>query len=158
MDQVYEKIKHDTRQQFEGKQLSLVIDESTDISQNRLLNTSIVLLDSQSYTWDTVEAEEGAQTTERILEEVVDIATNITYGQLEQIVSLSTDTCETMQCLWSKANKDTRTKHWITAPCDSHGIQLLIKDILMIKPIEQFWKTAIGVIGAFKSAISPLSQ
>jgi len=59
--------------------LSLVIDESIDILQNWLLNTSIVLLDGQSYTWDIVEVEEGAQTAERILEEVVDIATNITY-------------------------------------------------------------------------------
>ncbi len=38
-----------------------------------------------------------------------------------------------MRALWKSLKKDPRLEHIFCAPCDSHGIQLLIKDILSIK-------------------------
>ena len=145
-------MKLDVKQQIKGKPLSLVTDESTDISQNRLINTSVVTPDGLSYTWDTLEAKEGAQTSEVLFEELLGTATDITDGRLSQIVSLSTDTCGTMRSLWKIVSKHPQTKMWITIPCDSHGIQLLIKDILMIPPIEKFWKLASNIVNAFRHA------
>ena len=131
-------MKLDVKQQIKGKPLSLVTDESTDISQNRLINTSVVTPNGLSYTWDTLEAKEGAQTLEVLFEELLGTATNITNRQLSQIVSLSTNTCGTIRSLWKIASKHSQTKTWITIPCNSYRIQLLIKDILIIPPIEKF--------------------
>src|SRR5438045_1986544 len=110
LDQVYNTMKLDVKQQIKGKPLLLVTDESTDISQNRLINTSVVTPNGLSYTWDTLEAKEGAQTSEVLFEELLGTATDITDGWLSQIVSLSTDTCGTMRSLWKIVSKNTQTQ------------------------------------------------
>lgn len=54
-------------------------------------------------------------------------------GKLWRINSLTTDTCNLILALWKFLKKDPRLEHIFCAQCDSHGIQLLIKDILSIK-------------------------
>jgi hypothetical protein len=49
---------------------------------------------------------------------------------LKRMSSLSTDTCATMQKTWTGLEKHPLLKHLFFVPCDSHGLQLLIKDIL----------------------------
>ncbi len=59
--------------------------------------------------------------------------TQTTEGKLWRVNSLTTDTCNLMRLLWKSLKKDLRLEHIFCAPCDSHSIQLLIKDILSIK-------------------------
>lgn len=56
-----------------------------------------------------------------------------TEGKLWRVNSLTTDICNLMHALWKILKKNPRLEHIFYAPCDSHGIQLLIKDILSIK-------------------------
>jgi hypothetical protein len=58
----------------------------------------------------------------------------ITQGQLWKMVSFATDTCPTNQNVWIRFANNPKTKHIITVPCDSHSIQLLIKDLLLYVP------------------------
>jgi hypothetical protein len=152
LDQVYLKTKEEVREQIAGKRMAIVTDESTNITKNRMVNTSIVTPDGISYTWDTIEAKEGAQTTDRQFEDIVEAAHDITQGDLLRVTSLSTDTCNTNISLWTKANSDIRTRDWLMVPCDSHGIQLLIKDILMLPSIDHLWKQASTIVNGLRNA------
>ena len=42
---------------------------------------------------------------------------------------MTTDTCATMRLFWELAEKTKELAHVIFVPCDSHGLQLLIKDL-----------------------------
>jgi len=52
-----------------------------------------------------------------------------TDGKLFRIGSMTTDTCSTMRLFWQLAEKTSELAHVIFVPCDSHGLQLLIKDL-----------------------------
>ncbi len=59
--------------------------------------------------------------------------TQTTEGKLWHVNSLTTDTCNLMHSLWNSLKKDPRLEYIFCAQCDGHGIQLLVKDILLIK-------------------------
>jgi len=42
------------------------------------------------------------------------------------------DTCSTMKALWSELEAFDQMKHVFFVPCDSHGLQLLLGDILKL--------------------------
>lgn len=52
----------------------------------------------------------------------------------QRVNSIITDTCATMRVVRKIFQCDPRTKHVFCVPCDSHGLQLLIKDLLNTDP------------------------
>jgi hypothetical protein len=66
--------------------------------------------------------------------------------------SLSTDTCATMRKTWSSLEKHLSLSHLFFVPCDSHGLQLLIKDILESKPFSDTIGKAQTIVTAFRQA------
>jgi hypothetical protein len=64
----------------------------------------------------------------------VKVGKELTKGQLWRIISLATDTCPTNQNVWIHLSNHPKMKHVITVPCDSHSLQLLIKDLLTLVP------------------------
>jgi hypothetical protein len=57
-----------------------------------------------------------------------------------------------MRASWKNIEQDPRSKHVITVPCDSHGLQLLIKDILQLPNIKKIWQIAANIVAGFKNA------
>lgn len=45
------------------------------------------------------------------------------------IGSMTTDTCATMRLFWEFCEQSKELTHVVFAPCDSHGLQLIIKDL-----------------------------
>ncbi len=66
--------------------------------------------------------------------------------------SLTTDTCNLIRALWKSLKKDPRLEHIFCAPCNSHGIQLLIKDILSIKWYSGVIRRAQLIVKFFRTA------
>ena len=66
--------------------------------------------------------------------------TIVTDGKLERMNSLATDTCATMRSLWNKIQASPQLRHVFCVPCDSHDIQLFLKDIFQLS----WWKSVIG--------------
>jgi hypothetical protein len=58
------------------------------------------------------------------------------------ISSLTTDTCTTMRNTWTGLEKQDLLSHVLFIPCDSHGLQLLIKDLLNQLGIVEVMKKA----------------
>jgi len=73
--------------------LGLVTNKSRDVSLNWLANYSILTLDGQSFYWKTVNVKDKTINTENTMEEVVEIAKEISKGSLGKFVSLAIDTC-----------------------------------------------------------------
>jgi hypothetical protein len=79
-------------------------------------------------------------------------------GDFSRVNSLATDTCSTMRSLWTLFNQDPDTKHVFTIPCDSHGLQLLIKNILeKIQWFKEVFNIAQGISTKFRSSPKQLS-
>lgn len=69
-----------------------------------------------------------------------------------RVNSLATDMCNTMRALWRILSEDEHLRHIFFIPCNSHGLQLLIKDILTIEPYQSLHYQAQLIVVAFKKA------
>ncbi|KAG6111438.1 hypothetical protein E4U14_002477 [Claviceps sp. LM454 group G7] len=54
-------------------------------------------------------------------------------------------------------NRDPLTAHIFTIPCDSHGLQLLVKDIVSSEPIKSLISKAQLVVNKLRSSPKQLS-
>ena len=57
-----------------------------------------------------------------------------------------------MRAVWDLFNADPLSQHIFTIPCDSHGLQLLITDIVETEPYEEVLKGCQTIVGAFKQS------
>lgn len=70
------------------------------------------------------------------------------------MISFATNTCPTNQNVWTRLANNPKTKHVIIVPCDSHSIQLLIKDLLLLVPsINLVWQKASTIVNTLRNAI-----
>jgi hypothetical protein len=135
-----------------GNPINVVVDESTNVSNERIQNTSIVTMDGRSFHWLSEDLGSAQQSADEIAKTILAHLIEITEGDLSMINSLATDTCNTMKATWGKLGEEDKLKDCFFVPCDSHGIQLLIKDILTLSEIAPLWTTALKVVSAFKGA------
>jgi hypothetical protein len=68
---------------------------------------------------------------------------------LARISSLTTDTCATMRNTWTGLEQLELLSHVLFIPCDSHGLQLLIKDLLDQPQISEVMKKAYAIVTGF---------
>ena len=59
-----------------------------------------------------------------------------------------------MFSIWEELRKSPDLRHCLCIPCDSHGIQLLVKDILAVSSLKAILSQAQSIVKAFKK--SPL--
>jgi hypothetical protein len=112
-----------------GQKLHFILDESTDRRSRRMINLSTVLKPFGSFfltNKDTKDAKLGAK---YFLDWFKAETMEYTGGVLRTIGSMTTDTCATMRLFWDYAEKSPELAHVLIIPCDSHGLQLLIKDL-----------------------------
>jgi hypothetical protein len=153
LDKVYESAKTEVKAELSSSPfLGLIMDESTNINQNRIINTSVVTNTGNSFYWKNTEAEEGKLGAKELAAHAIRTGEEITDGDLTRWTSFTLDTCSTMRATWTNIEQDPRSKHVITVPCDSHGLQLLIKDILQRPSIKKIWQIAANIVTAFKNA------
>jgi len=70
-----------------------------------------------------------------------------------RINSITMDTCSTMFSMWEQFECYDDFKHYLFIPCDSHGIQLLIKDILHLLYFSNVLQQAQLVAKSFRKAL-----
>jgi hypothetical protein len=109
--------------------LGIVADESTNISGTRIKNVSVIYKGA-SYFWSNQSLKDKNTTAANGIKSVKDKALEITNGNLKRLSALSTNTCPTQQAVWNLLLKDQELAHVFRIGCDSHGQQLVIKDII----------------------------
>lgn len=76
----------------------------------------------------------------------------------DRINSVGTDTCNTMRDSWNRMERDPRTKHVFFVPCDSHGLQLLMKDIIETNWFTSRFSSAQNIVTHFNHSPKQLAM
>lgn len=155
LDESFAKLQSQVNQLISGLPLlNIVTDESTNINDARIANISIhTPYGAFHYISEDVGTRRlSAENTATWLQSHLEVLSN---GDLSRINSLITDTCATMLSMWTKLREIPQLRHVLCVPCDSHGIQLLVKDLITDVPeFTTVHDKAQAIAKAFKS--SPL--
>lgn len=73
------------------------MDESTNINQNRIINTSVVTSTGETFYWKNIEAAEGKLGAKELTDHALKTAEDITDGNMKKWTSFISDTCATMR-------------------------------------------------------------
>lgn len=96
LDDCYTKIETAVEVQLSpSNTLNLVTDESTDISNNRIINTFVITNNSSFFYISNLEAEPGKLGAEEVIDHAIAQAKKFTKGDLSKLASQTTDTCAT---------------------------------------------------------------
>jgi hypothetical protein len=155
LEESYDKLQSKVRKIITGLQLlNIITDESTNINNARIANISLQsLYGSFHYISEDVGTKQlTAENTAAWLRTHLEVLSEENW---QRINSITTDTCSTMLSMWTKLRKAPELKHVFCIPCDSHGIQLLVKDMLTdIPQFKLLYDQAQAIAKAFK--LSPL--
>jgi hypothetical protein len=134
--------------------VNIVFDESKDRAGHRISNMSLVTrLGAFYYLTDAVG--ETRQTAENFAVWAMQRMGQSVQGNYARINSVATDICSDMRAVWRKIKADPRTSHVFCVPCDSHGLQLLIGDLVdKIPTLKSVKDDAEAIATAFRN--SPL--
>src|SRR5579859_5882859 len=78
---------------------------------------------------------------------------NLSNNNVSRINSVATDMCTTMLKTWEILCGFPDLKHIFCIPCDSHGVHLIVKDILTcISEFKELLEKAQTIAKAFKNA------
>lgn len=132
LPQCYKSLWDDLMKEFTKlKHINLSVDETTNISGRRILNLSLLTPDRSYYI---ITEDMGAETLNAaiiiswFLKKVTEL-----FGpphNWSRINSFTSDTCNLMRSVWSGVRFTPGMEHIFTIPCDSHSLQLGIKDLL----------------------------
>ncbi|OXV08749.1 hypothetical protein Egran_03491 [Elaphomyces granulatus] len=154
LDDCYAYTQNQVYQQLNKSQyLNVTVDETTDIRKRRIMNISVT--DSErsfciALKYLKGEKMNAASITDWIVERIDDLVD----GNFSRINSIATDTCNTMMAVWRNLREREELADAFAMGCDSHGLQLLIGDLLKTGNIKVTFQMAQGIVSHFNS--SPL--
>ena len=106
-----------------------------------------------AFYYETEDSKDQSQTAQMLFEWMMRRTEALVGSQgWWRFNSFITDTCNTMRAVWSLVEHDSRTKHVFCIPCDSHGLQLLIHDLLDIDPYSTLLEKAQTIARFFRRA------
>lgn len=153
LDECYSLVKeHVTAILAEEPSLGICLDETTNTTNARIMN--LFMITSQGPFFQG-HVELGSATADAdMLAELVQDQIQAIIGQenTKKITSFSTDTCSVMRSLWVSLERNSHFPHALYIPCDSHSLQLLIKDILMLPEFTWTAEDAKKVVSFFKKS------
>lgn len=136
--------------------LGLITDESTNINNERIENMS-VSCKGTTYHWRSVSLGEKSANADATVNAVKQCAMEVTDGDTSRISSLATDTCAVQLSAWKKLHQTPGFSHIFMIGCESHSLQLVIKDLMTPdNKIQTFWKQFQSIISYFSNASKQL--
>ena len=152
LEEIYTNIKAKTEELLQSSDgLNIVTDESGNINHSRICNISIHTIYG---TLHYISEDIGARRTDAVSYKnwLIDHLRVLTGNNFSRINSLATDTCSTMFQLWIQLRVLPDFRHVFFIPCDSHSIQLLVKDLLSLPRMKAIVDQAQVIAKAFRKA------
>lgn len=111
--------------------LNVISDESTNINNNHIFNICLHISNGALH-W--VSEDIGAQqmTASNVATLLKTHLCELSNGNLQRINTVATDTCPTMIKVWEFIRQDPEFEHIFFISCNSHDLQLLMKDIVSL--------------------------
>jgi len=134
--------------------INVIMDESTNIQFNWIMNVS-VSTDKGVFHWNSKDIGAKEMTVELCANLIVEELRIMMKNDLLRINSMSTDTCATMRKTWRVLKNYPELKHVFFIPCDSHGLQLAMKDLLQkhkkrpLTKIQHTFNQALAIVTNF---------
>src|SRR5579859_998022 len=152
LDSIYTQVKSRTEEVIASfHNINVITDESTDINSSRIFNLSIHSIDG-SIHYVSEDIQTISMTAFAAAEWLRKHLINVSNHNLNRINSITNDTCSTMFSMWGEVEKYPDLKHVFFIPCDSHGIQLLVKDLLQIPRFNEVIQKAQFLVSSFRKA------
>jgi hypothetical protein len=138
--------------------LNITFDESTNINNER---TFVITITTPTRSWflslqNMKNRQLDADTiADEVFQQLQGLQKELKFDQdtWTNINSISTDTCSTMRKVWKSLLQKPELEHIFTIPCDSHGLQLIFKDLLGQKSqwpmIKATFKSALEIVSFF---------
>lgn len=142
----------------EAPHLNVIFDASDDISSNRIINISIEIPSSVAFYWTTIDTKDHDHTALTTLSLIKPSLLEIFGHDFSRLNAICTDTCSTMRKLHREMKALPEFSHCLYILCDSHGLQLLIKDIVESKRWMPIFGKITFLIAFFKKAKLQLSR
>lgn len=153
LDSVYSQIKgrSDEMIRTTSRFINVSTDESSNIKGSRICNISVHSeYGSMHYVSEDIFAKvmTALAEAEWLRNHLIVLSNN----DLSRINCIANDTCSTMLSMWAEVEKFEDLRHCFFIPCDSHGIQLLVKDVFKIPRFKTILEKAQSIVVAFKRA------
>ena len=116
------------------------MDGSDDTTGNRIINISVQIPGLSAFYWETIDTKTASQDAVGYVSVVEPVLLDLLDGDTSKVNGLVTDTNSTMRSFHREMAKRPGFSHVFYTLCDSHGFQLLIKDIVKAEP----YKTTIA--------------
>ena len=71
-------------------------------------------------------------------------------GDFKKVNSFVTNTCNLKRAVWNIIQHDLRFRHVFFVSCDSHNLQLLIKNILKLSKLDAMFKKALKCVNSLR--------
>jgi hypothetical protein len=143
--------------------LNISVDESTNINNERVF---VMTITTPTKSWFYSLQNMGSlkldavTIVEVIMKQLLRLQKDLQDGEIDwaNINSISTDTCNTMRAAWRLLSQKPQLQHVFMIPCDSHGLQLIFKDLIgnesRFPMIKNTFKSALQIVTFFHK--SPL--
>jgi len=112
---------------------NVIFDGSDNITSHRVINISVEIPGSVAFYWKTFDTSSVIHSAENCIQLVLPELKEICHGNFFRINAFCTDTASVMRKTHKTHTDLARMenfRHCLFSLCDSHGLQLLVKDIL----------------------------
>ncbi len=140
--------------------LNFTTDETSNIQKERVQNLCVVIRKEKAYYMcsETInnpnESMNGRLTADWTLKKIEKV---VGIDGWHHINSVGTDTCNTMRDTWNRMARDPGVKHTFFFSYDSHGLQLLMKDIIETVWFPAQFKSTQNIVTHFNQSLKQLT-
>ena len=157
LDEIYGKMKIDVHAAVDTcTYLNYVTDGSSNISHERIVNLS-VHTQMGVFQLESEEIPAIKHSAPELAKWAHAKAIFWSRGQTQRHNSWATDTASVMRAFWREMGQLPEWKHTLFVPCDSHGLQLLMKHISELSWFKDVFKRAQHVVSYFHKAEKQLA-
>ena len=150
LNEQYEAVKAKVDALLQAQaQLNFVLDKSPNINLHRMVNLSVVIPGFRSLF--LAKENIGREDLGSVWFKEWFIQKTQLY-ELDRVSSLTTDTCSTMRSIRQALENSTELSHALFVPCNSHGLQLLIKDLTEQPLFAPVMRDAQQIVTSFHKA------
>ncbi|OAQ72001.2 transposase [Pochonia chlamydosporia 170] len=142
LDEVFQRITS-------SEWFNIIFDASYNVSGHRIVNISVQIPDGPAFYWKTFDTGDEQHTAENWVKLIWREMQKLCGGDLSRINSICTDTENTMRSVHDLLGRFPELSHVNFSLCDSHGLQLLIKDILLLPFFEDLFDNVTTLLTFF---------
>jgi hypothetical protein len=153
LQETYNSTKEEVdRHLEEAKMINIIFDETTNISGKRVINL-IAYTERGPFFYKHILIPKGQKaSSDNFVKYLLPVIEEVCRSDFSKINSFSTDTCATMRKWWRTAKRIPQLSHCLFIACDSHGIQLAVKDILELPDFKETIQLASKLVKSFHAS------